>query len=121
MKIQYHVYHSSWKEFLFIMLEGAAIWCVLDYLFYRSVKVLWLGGIWLFCFYRWSRKQKLIRRKKELHYHFKDVLTAMKTAVQARLCGGKCGLGGGGGSADALRSEGLDGKRIKIYAKTDAA
>lgn len=83
MRPQYHTYRFSGREFLLTALTGAALWTALDYLFYRSVTVFWFGGVWMVIFCRWSGKQKLLRRKKELHYHFKDVLIAMKTAVQA--------------------------------------
>lgn len=83
MKRQYRRYHFLWHELLLTGIWGIAIWCALDYLFYRSFKALWFSGIWLTCYYYWSGKQRLSRRKKELHYHFKDVLTSMQTAVQA--------------------------------------
>ena len=83
MRPNYQKYRFSWQEYLVTGVIGVAIWCALDYLFYRSFVLLWFSGIWLIGFYIWVKKQKMKKRKKDLHYHFKDVLIAMQTAVQA--------------------------------------
>lgn len=73
----------SAKEYAVFLLEGAAAALALNYLFYRSA---W-GMLLLFpveaLFLQMKRKERLKLKKRLLHYHFKDVLASLHTALRA--------------------------------------
>lgn len=83
MKQRYDTYHFSGRELLLYSLQGAALALLLDYLFYRSIPGLLLvfPVVWLYLRERRRSRQKAV--SQTLHYHFKDGVFAIHTALRA--------------------------------------
>lgn len=82
MKQRYDRYVFSAKERAYIALQIIALSLVLNYLFYRSIwgMLLILPAGWIYLKEQQRRKLRSLRQK--LYYHFKDVVSALHTAIR---------------------------------------
>ena len=82
-KRDYDHYHFSLKEFLKYLGQALALCIMADYLFYRSVWVLFIMLPVPVFYMKWQQKRLIRERRKRLNYQFKDALTSLSVAVQA--------------------------------------
>lgn len=83
LKQDYDHYHFTVKEFMKYAGQAAALCVVADYLFYRSVWVLFFMIPALVFYLKWQQNRMIRERRKKLNYQFKDALTSLSVAVQA--------------------------------------
>lgn len=82
MKRRYDCYRLSFKEFLFLLLQAAALSFVLNYLFFRSIFGLLLIFPVGWLYIRQQKKRRLKKLRQHLHYHFKDAVASLHTALR---------------------------------------
>ena len=82
-KIDYDVYHLSWKQWIQYITEAVVLCGTINYLFYQSAAVF-LFILPVSAWYISKRKRQQIQlRKKRIHYQFKDALGAMQVGIAA--------------------------------------
>ena len=79
----YEIYHYSAKEIVRYVAECAALCCVVDYLFYKTLWVLVAMLPFSVFYLKWKKKQLIRERKRRLNYQFRDALNSMSVAIQA--------------------------------------
>ncbi len=83
MKRRYDTYVFSGKEYTILILKVLGLSLLLNYLFFRSIwGLLLIFPVGCLC-YREEKKTKLKKLRQELHYHFKEAVASIHTAVQA--------------------------------------
>lgn len=82
-KVDYGHYDFMWRETWRYLGQGVLGCILINYVFYKSpwafILLLPVPAFYL----KWMQKQKVIRRRKTLHYQFKDALASLNVAVQA--------------------------------------
>lgn len=83
MKQRYDTYHFTRGEWLVYGLQAAALSLALNYLFYRSIPGMLLAVPVGWLYYRERRRLRERSIRQQLHYHFKDGVFAIHTALRA--------------------------------------
>lgn len=83
MKQNYQEYHFSKKELCLYIVQGILLCVVVNHLFYQNAVVFLfmipIPGLWL----NWRRREKILARKKELGYQFKNALNSLSVSLRA--------------------------------------
>ena len=66
-----------------ILLEGAALGCAVCWLCYNDPRTLPLAALIAVLFFRMRKKGLIEKRRKELLYHFRDMITSLHAALRA--------------------------------------
>lgn len=82
MKRRYDRYSLNLKELVFLILQAAALSLALNYLFFRSFFGLLLIFPVGWVYIRQQKKRKLKNLRRCLHYHFKDMVASLHTALR---------------------------------------
>lgn len=82
MKRRYDQYHFSVREWCIFIPQIIGLSFFLNYLFYRSIwgLILLFPVGWLYL--REQKKYRLKKLRQQLHYHFKDSVSALHTALR---------------------------------------
>lgn len=80
-KIDYGTYLPSWKERIQFLAEALVVCIAVNYFFYK----VWTAFLFMIPFPFWyfflRKKRCAQKRRKELHYQFKDALNSLKVAI----------------------------------------
>lgn len=82
MRRRYDRYCFSTKEWFLLSLQAIGLSLILNYLFYRSIwgmlLIIPIGWFYL----KEQKKRRLKKLRQQLHYHFKDGISALHTALR---------------------------------------
>ncbi|MDD3278643.1 MAG: type II secretion system F family protein [Lachnospiraceae bacterium] len=82
-KRRYDIYRFSPRELFLYSIAAVGITLVVNYLFYRSWYGCLLAVLMIPMILYLVKRDKIRKRKETLHYHFKDALSSILTALRA--------------------------------------
>lgn len=83
MKTDYEKYRFNAHEWILVLAQAGLLFAAVDYIFYQSLWVCILFFPYLLLFIRYQKQKKIQKRKKIMHYQFKDALSSLGIALRA--------------------------------------